>query len=77
MHLDFLQVNGGKMSKSLNNLYTLDNLKERGYEPEVYKMFNFSSHYKKPINFTFEAMDAAKVGLNRLREGYKKNLSVT
>ena len=74
MHLDFLQVNGGKMSKSLNNLYTLDDLKEKGYEPEVYKMFNFSSHYKKPINFTFEAMDAAKVALNRLKEGYKRHL---
>ena len=75
MHLDFLQVNGGKMSKSLNNLYTLDDLKERGYEPEVYKMFNFSSHYKKPINFTFEAMDSAKVSLNRLKEGYKRHLA--
>ena len=69
MHIDFLQVNGGKMSKSLNNLYTLEDLKEKGYLPEVYRMFNFSSHYKKPINFTFEAMDAAKVALNRLREG--------
>jgi len=75
MHIDFLQVNGGKMSKSLNNLYTLEDLKEKGYLPEVYRMFNFSSHYKKPINFTFEAMDAAKVALNRLREGYKKHLS--
>lgn len=74
MHLDFLQVNGGKMSKSLNNLYTLDDLKEKGYEPEVYKMFNFSSHYKKPINFTFEAMDAAKIALNRLKEGYKRHV---
>ena len=63
------------MSKSLNNLYTLDDLKEKGYEPEVYKMFNFSSHYKKPINFTFESIEAAKVSLNRLREGYKKHLS--
>ena len=74
MHIDFLQVNGGKMSKSLNNLYTLEDLKEKGYEPEIYKMFNFSSHYKKPINFTFEAMDAAKVALNRLKEGYKRHL---
>ena len=74
MHIDFLQVNGGKMSKSLNNLYTLEDLKEKGYEPEVYKMFNFSSHYKKPINFTFEAMDSAKVSLSRLKEGYKRHL---
>lgn len=75
MHVDFLQVNGGKMSKSLNNLYTLKDLEEKGYSPEVYRMFNFSSHYKKPINFTFNSMDAAKVALNRLREGYKRHLS--
>ena len=64
------------MSKSLNNFYTLEDLKEKGYLPEVYRMFNFSSHYKKPINFTFEAMDAAKVALSRLKEGYKRHLSV-
>lgn len=74
MHVDFLQVNGGKMSKSLNNLYTLEDLNKKGYLPEVYRMFNFSSHYKKPINFTFEAMDSAKVALSRLRDGYNKNV---
>jgi len=73
MHVEFLQVNGGKMSKSLNNLYTLEDLEKKGYMPEVYRMFNFSSHYKKPINFTFEGMDAAKTALKRLREGYKRH----
>lgn len=74
MHVEFLQVNGGKMSKSLNNIYTLKDLEEKGYSPDVYRMFNFSSHYKKPINFTFEAMDAAKIALHRLKEGYKRHL---
>lgn len=74
MHVEFLQVNGGKMSKSLNNIYTLKDLEEKGYSPDVYRMFNFSSHYKKPINFTFEAMDAAKIALKRLKEGYKRHL---
>ena len=69
MHVDFLQVNGGKMSKSLGNLYTLEDLAEKGYEPLVYRMFNFTSTYRNQINFTFEAMDAAKVSLNRLRDG--------
>ena len=73
MHVEFLQVNGGKMSKSLNNLYTLKDLEEKGYEPLVYRMFNFSSNYRAQINFTFEAMDAAKVALNRLRDGYLKH----
>lgn len=75
MHVDFLQVNGGKMSKSLNNLYTLEDLEEKGYSPEVYRMFNFSSHYKKPINFTYEAMDSAKTALKRLKDGYESNIN--
>lgn len=73
MHVEFLQVNGGKMSKSLNNLYTLDDLEEKGYEPLVYRMFNFTSNYRAQINFTFEAMDAAKTALARLRDGYLKH----
>ncbi len=73
MHVEFLQINGGKMSKSLNNLYTLKDLQEKGYEPLVYRMFNYTSNYRAQINFTFEAMDAAKVALNRLREGYIKH----
>ena len=73
MHVDFLQVNGGKMSKSLGNLYTLEDLAEKGYEPLVYRMFNFTSTYRNQINFTFEAMDAAKVSLTRLRDGLLKH----
>lgn len=73
MHVNFLTVNGEKMSKSLNNLYTLEELEEKGYEPLVYKMFNFTSNYRNQINFTFEAMNSAKVSLNRLREGYLKH----
>ncbi len=75
MHVDFLQINGGKMSKSLNNLYTLKDLEEKGYSPLVYRMFNFSSVYRKKINFTFEAMDAAKIALKRLKEGYQNHLN--
>ena len=74
MHVDFLQVDGGKMSKSLNNLYTLEDLKQKGYSPMVYKIFNYSSLYRKKLNFTFEAMESAKIALNRLKEGYRNHL---
>ena len=73
MHVEFLQVNGAKMSKSLNNLYTIKDLEEKGYEPAVFRMFNFTSTYRAQINFTFEAMDSAKTALKRLREGYLKH----
>lgn len=73
MHVDFLTIDGGKMSKSLNNLYTLQDLADKGYEPLVYRMFNFTSNYRNKINFTWEAMESAKVALNRLREGYLRH----
>ena len=75
MHVEFLQINGGKMYKSLNNLYTLKDLKDRGYSPLEYRMFNFSSIYRKKINFTFEAMDSAKIALKRLKDGYQRHLN--
>ena len=74
MHVDFLTIDGGKMSKSLNNLYTLKDLSDKGYEPLVYRMFNFSSNYRNKINFTWDTMDSAKISLSRLREGYLKHL---
>lgn len=77
MHVDFLTIDGGKMSKSLNNLYTLKDLSDKGYEPLVYRMFNFSSNYRNKINFTWDTMDSAKTALNRLREGYLKHLEGT
>ena len=73
MHNSFLTVDGGKMSKSLGNLYTIEQLENMGYEPNVYRMFMFTSNYRTPLNFTFEAMDAAKTSLERLREGYLKH----
>ena len=67
MHLEFLQVNGGKMGKSLGNLYTLDDLIKQGFEPEVYRYFYFMAHYSKQQNFTFDAMQSAKNSLNALK----------
>ena len=75
MHVNFLKVNGGKMSKSLNNLYTLSDLQEKGYSPEVYRMFNLSSSYRIPINFTWEAMEASLKSLIKLKEGYQSHLN--
>lgn len=77
MHVDFLTIDGGKMSKSLNNLYTLQDLADRGYEPLVYRMFNFASNYRNKINFTWDTMDSSKVALSRLREGFLKHKNGT
>ena len=74
MHGEYLLINGGKMSKSLGNVYLLDDIVNRGYDPLVYRLFNFSCHYKGKLNFTWEGIESASVALNRLREGYQKHL---
>ena len=75
MHCNFLQIDGGKMSKSLGNIYTLDTLKEKGIEPLAYKLMCFSSHYRNNLNFTFEGAKAANTSLMRLKEGYQNHLN--
>lgn len=74
MHCEFLLVNGGKMSKSLNNIYTLEDLKNKGFSPLDYKMFTFTSHYRNKLNFTWDSLESAKIALSRLKEGYNRHL---
>lgn len=73
LHHEMLEIDGGKMSKSKGNVYTLDDLMQRGYKPEVFRYFLLFGHYRSKQNFTFEAMDAASVALSRLI-GAIKNL---
>ena len=77
MHVEFLQVDGGKMSKSLGNTYTLDQLQEKGIEPLAYKLFCFTAHYRTKLNFTFETALSTQTALTRLREGFVKHLEGT
>jgi len=68
MHSEFVTVDNGKMSKSLGNFYTIDDLVKRGYDPLAYRYFVLGAHYRTKLNFTFEALDAAQNALFRLRE---------
>ncbi len=70
MHVEFLQVDGGKMSKSLGNVYTISQLQEKGIEPLAYKLFCYTAHYRTKLNFTFDGAMASQRALNRLRESY-------
>ena len=67
LHNDFLVVDGGKMSKSLGNLYTLDDLEKKGFESLVYRYFVLGAHYRSRLNFTWESIEAAQNALTRLR----------
>jgi len=66
MHNALLRLGGEKMSKSLGNIISLDEVLER-WGPDAVRVFILSSHYRSPLTFTEEAMDAAKAGAERLR----------
>lgn len=60
LHNNHLKVNGTKVSKSLGNGYTLQDLEEKGYSPLDLRMFILQSHYRTEGNFTFENLTAAR-----------------
>ena len=68
MHAKFLQVDGGKMSKSLGNVYTLPDLVERGFEPRHLRFALLRGHYRTQINFTWAIMDEIRARLENLDE---------
>lgn len=67
MHGEFMLVDGGKMSKSLGNVYTIDDLMARGYSPLAFRYFCMNTHYRNKLNFTFEGLAGAATAYNRLR----------
>ena len=74
IHGEYLLINGGKMSKSLGNVYLLRDIINRGYSPLAYKMFCFSASYRNKINFTWEAIESSNKALIKLKELYQKHL---
>jgi len=66
MHCEHLRVNGEKMSKSLGNFYTLRDLLEKGYRGREIRYVLISAHYRQTLNFTFDALNAARVALARV-----------
>jgi len=69
LHGEFLLVDGGKMSKSLGNTYTIADLKKRGINPLAYRYMCLNANYRSKLNFTWDGIKAAQVALDRLLEG--------
>ena len=67
LHNEFLLVNGGKMSKSLNNFYRIDDLKKRNFNPLAFRYLCLQTHYRQKLNFTWEGLESAQNALNKLR----------
>lgn len=68
-HVTHLMVDGGKMSKSRGNLYTIDDLEERGFSSMVVRYVLVGGHYRKQLNFTMDSLHAAQEALGKLARG--------
>lgn len=74
MHGAFLQVDGGRMGRSLGNVYTLRDIQDKGCEPMALRYFYMSAHYRAKLNFTWEALQNAQNSLKKMYDlvaGYK------
>ena len=65
-HITHLLVDGGKMSKSLGNMYTLADLDKLGHKPSAVRYVLAGGYYRRPLNFTLSSLEDAKAALNRL-----------
>lgn len=68
VHYDFLLVNGVKMSKSLNNFFKLDDIIARQIDPLATRLLFLQTHYRKPLNFTWQSLDSANLQLKKLQK---------
>ena len=71
LHTGFLNVNGEKMSKSLNNFITIRELLE-DWDAETFRFFVLSTHYRSPIDFSKESLHQSERSLNRIRNYYQQ-----
>lgn len=71
LHHDWLVVNGEKMSKSKKNFYTIDNIKEKRFDPLAFRYFVLGAHYRSKLNFTWKGLEAAQNALENLYQAYQ------
>jgi len=72
MHAAHLMVDGGKMSKSKGNFYTLRDLLERGHNPRAIRLLLLATHYRGPLNFTFDALSQSTSEVQRLDDFFAR-----
>jgi cysteinyl-tRNA synthetase len=67
IHTAFLMVDGRKMSKSLGNFYTVDDVIKKGFDPLSLRYLYLGGHYRDPLNFTWESLEASQNALEKLK----------
>ncbi len=73
LHNEHLLVDGAKMAKSTTNIYTLDDIKEKGFSLLDFRYFVLGAHYRSKLNFTWEGLEGAKNSLVGIRELIERN----
>jgi len=68
LHCHHLIVGGEKMAKSKGNFYTLKDILDRNYDPLALRLLLLSTHYRKMLNFTFEALEQSSASLQRIKD---------
>jgi cysteinyl-tRNA synthetase len=72
VHGEFLNVRGTKMSKRHGNFLTARDLREQGVDAAAVRLLFFQTHYRQPVDFTDDALEAAKEGVRRLGEFHER-----
>lgn len=68
LHAAFMNVDGTKMSKSLGNVYVVQDLVDRGYSPLSFRLMCLMTSFRKPLNFTWEGLKSAETALKKLKQ---------
>lgn len=68
VHHNFLRVEGEKMSKSLGNFFTIDDVIKRGFEPQALRLLFLTTHYRSELNFTWENLAGAQKAWEKLEK---------
>lgn len=71
IHHNFLLINGTKMSKSLGNYYTLDDVTNHNFDPVALRYLFLQTHYRQEANFTWDALSSAEAALKSLRDQFR------
>jgi cysteinyl-tRNA synthetase len=68
VHHNFLHVDGNKMSKSTGNIYTVEDIIKKGFDPLALRYLFLQTHYRQEMNFTWDSLQAAQIAYKRLIE---------
>lgn len=76
LHTGLMDVNGKKMSKSLGNFYTLQNIIDKGFDPLAYRFWVLTAHYRSPLNFTWKGLEEASDNWEKIVNFYSTNKQI-